>query len=115
MRKIIYIIVLSFLYIAPTFSQIQIYGEQIRGENKNAELKCESILISKMMKIVKIEGENEGFWIENQDGVLQSFYINEDGTYFPDFTGYELKPGKYTVYPNLLSNKDTATIKIYLE
>lgn len=115
--KIKFLIFISFIvfHISTSYSQVQFYGEQIRGANKNAELICEAILITGEMKIVKIEGDNEGFWIESQSGVLQSFYLDESGKYYPEAIGYILKPGKYTVYPNLSEGKNKATVKIFLE
>jgi len=112
-----YILTLSFIFIffLNSFSQVQLFGEQIRGANKNAELKSEAVLITHDVKIVKIEGDNAGFWIESQAGVLQSFYIDDSGKYYPEAIGYVLKSGKYTVYPNLSEGKDKSAVRIYLE
>jgi len=115
MKRLFLILLILSFYITNTFSQVKLYGEQIRGADKNAELVCESVLISSEMKIVKVEGDNNGFWIENQNGVLQSFYLDDSGTYFPEAIGFVLKPGKYSVYPNLSSGKSKATVKLYLE
>ena len=58
------------------------------------------------VKISKIEGENDGFWITGQQGTLQSFYKDTGaGGFMPNAVGYTLAPGKYWVYPNL---KDAA-------
>jgi hypothetical protein len=110
-----FLLLVIFFSLSNSYSQIQLYGEQIRGADKNAELISEPVLVTQEMKIVKIEGENNGFWIESLSGVLQSFYLDEPGVFFPNAIGYVLKPGKYSVYPNLSSGKDKATVKIYLE
>lgn len=115
MKKLFLIFFLFFLFISSSYSQVQLYGEQLRGAGKNAELISEAVLLTSEMKIVKVEGENEGFWIESQTGVVQSFYLDESGTFFPEAIGYVLKPGKYTVYPNLSSGINKATVRIYLE
>ncbi len=114
MKKIILFLIFLSPFAYMTKAQTTLYGEQVRGANQNAQLVCEPIILTKTMKIIGIEGENSGFWLEGQNGVLQSFYKDED-KYLPEAIGYSLVPGKYWVYPNLLDNKDSGTVKLILE
>jgi len=114
MKKIILTLFLLLPLFYTSYSQTTLYGEQIRGANKNAQLVCEPIILTQTMKITKTEGENSGFWLEGQNGVIQSFY-KDGNNFFPEAIGYQLVPGKYWVYPNLVEGKEKATIKLFLE
>lgn len=94
--------------------QIVLYGEQIRGNVENAVLKSEPVILTKSAKIINIEGENDGFWINSEMGLVQAFY-RKDNKFEPKTQGFVLHPGKYWVYPNLKSNQNKATIKIIVQ
>ena len=96
------------------FGQIELSGDQKRGEYNNAELNCEPIVITKTVEIIAVEGTNNGFWIEDKNGIVVSFFI-EDRKFKPKAIGYTLEPGKYWAYPNLTEGKNEATIKLKLQ
>jgi len=114
MKKLIIILLLWFSIIYSSYSQTILYGEQVRGANKNAELVCEPIVLTATMKIATVEGDNAGFWLEGQNGAIQSFY-KDNNRFFPEAIGYQLVPGKYWVYPNLEEDKEKSTVKLILE
>jgi len=95
------------------YAQIEFYGEQTRGTNKNAELSCKALIITEQVEIISIEGDNAGFWIENKSATVQSFFKDGDN-FFPEAKGYILEPGKYWIYPNLKDNQTKATVKVIL-
>lgn len=107
------IIVLSLVMFTALFAGAQtvtISGTQIKGSaGKNAELKCNPVKITKTMKIIKVEGNCNGFWIQKGGVVTNRFYDNKKPV------GTALKPGTYYVYPNLKSGSNSANVKITLQ
>ena len=114
MKKIYLILCLLLFYILNTNAQIRIYGEQKRGEDNNAELICEPVVLINKAEILKAEGDNNGFWIEDKNGIICSFFL-ENKEYEPPVIGYKLLPGKYWIYPNLKKNTDKANITLILK
>jgi len=112
-KRILTLFALIMLANLGAFAQIEFYGEQTRGTDKNAELTCKALIITEQVEITKIEGDNAGFWIENKSATVQSFFKDE-GEFFPEAIGYILEPGKYWIYPNLKDEQKKATIKITL-
>lgn len=92
--------------------QVVLEGEQIANHGQNAQLKCDPVVLTKDLKINKIEGFNKGFWIEKEGaGAIHKFWDLND----PKAIGTVLKPGKYWVYPNLEDNKTHAKVTLRLE
>ena len=94
--------------------QNYLYGEQSRGSENNGELTCQPVVITTTVEIYKVEGDNNGFWIENKNGIVKSFFL-KDEKYAPPVVSIKLEPGKYWIYPNLKIGKKKATIKIYFK
>lgn len=105
---------LAFMASFQARGQTQLYGEQTRGEGKNAELTCEPLIVTETVKITNVEGDNSGFWIEDKNSTIQSFF-KEEAEFFPEAVGFVLQPGKYWVYPNLKDKQEKATVTITLE
>lgn len=111
----LFIVPITISFVDSLQAQITLSGNQIRGNKSNAELKSEPIILTQKAKIVKIEGNNDGFWISGQNGAIQSFYPDyKNKSFNPKAIGYVLKQGKYWVYPNLKRNQEVATVKITL-
>lgn len=108
--KYLIILSLGILININLFSQeVTISGEQIKATSKtHTQLISNTIKIKTSMKIVKVEGNCTAFWIQKTNITIHKFNKLEK------CIGIILKPGKYTIYPELKSGQDTATIKITL-
>jgi len=71
-------------------------------------LSSENLLIEKNVKISKITGAGQGFWIEKNGVKIKDFAINSEAM------GYVLTPGTYTAYPNH-NNKSSKRICVNIE
>jgi hypothetical protein len=111
MKKVVAL--LSLFIFFGMFAQAQtvtIEGTQTKGTaGKNADLKCQPVKITKSMKIIKVEGDCAGFWIQNGSVTTHKFWDMKKPI------GTILKPGNYYVYPNLKQGQTKAHIKITLQ
>jgi len=114
MKKIVVLlfVLAGALCIQETQAQVVLEGEQIARHGQNAELKCNPVVLTKDMKITKIDGFNKGFWIEKEgSGAIHKFWDLND----PKAKNTVLKAGKYWVYPNLQQGKSTAKVTLTLQ
>ncbi|MCK4912187.1 MAG: hypothetical protein KAS05_00525 [Candidatus Omnitrophica bacterium] len=107
----IFVLFLPTLVFAET---IILSGTQTKqGQFFSSKLESDPINIPRAGKIVKIEGEHKGFWINKKND-----YRVEKTYRFPDYSkakGETLSPGTYTVYPNLPREESKARVKVYIE
>ncbi len=86
----------------------------VAGVHTKTNYQSESQLTSKPLKlektarIVKIAGDNNGFWIQEGTQIVKKFSKSND----PSGIGYVIKPGVYTVYPILNSVQNKADITL---
>lgn len=108
--KYLIIISLSILINTNLFSQeITISGEQIKATpDKETQLISNTIKIKTSMKIDRVEGNCTAFWIQKTNITIHKFNKLEK------CIGIILKPGKYTIYPELKAGQQKAKIKIVL-
>lgn len=116
MNKKIVLFFISVLFLSRlVFAEtIVISGTQTKqGQFFSSKLESDPINIPRTGKIVKIEGEHKGFWINKKND-----YRVEKTYRFPDYSkakGETLSPGTYTVYPNLPRGESKARVKVYIE
>jgi len=91
--------------------RITVSGSQERIPNSNAELRCDGIRITRTMEIDSISGYHNGFWITKSGRIEKAYWTLRHSD---SCIGYELKPGFYHVYPNVILPSDTATITLWL-
>ena len=113
--KIALVFVSSCLLLSAISAQtVIISGTQTKqGQFFSSKLESDPTNIPRTGKIVKIEGEHKGFWINKNNA-----YRVEKTYRFPDYSkakGETLSPGTYTVYPNLPRGESKARVKVYIE
>lgn len=88
---------------------IELVGEQIKKiEDSIPILLCTPVKITKSMKITKVTGNCNEFWIQKDSETIHRF-IN-----FIDPIGMILAPGIYYAYPKLKNETKKADIKVTL-
>jgi hypothetical protein len=92
-------------------SRITIDGYQERVPGANAELRCDGVRLSRTMQIDSISGYHNGFWISKSGRIEKAYWTLRHSD---SCIGYELKPGFYHVYPNIVLPADTAHITLWL-
>ncbi|PLX13909.1 MAG: hypothetical protein C0598_02570 [Marinilabiliales bacterium] len=89
---------------------ITVTGEQTKSKvDTNTSLVCKTLKLSKSLKIIKAEGNCDGFWIQKGNITIHNFKKMERSI------GTVLKPGSYTVYPELKPRHNKASITITLK
>jgi len=109
--KYLIILTLSVLVNLNLSSQeVSISGEQIKsGPEYKTQLISETIKLEISMVISKVEGNCNAFWIQKTNITIHKFNKLEK------CIGTILKPGKYTIYPELKTGQKKAEIKIILK
>ena len=111
--KIFIIFIIGFC--ATTFGQTVILsGTQVRQANKGVSLQSNEVILTQNYKIIKVETNANGFWIQSNNRIIATF-TKDKGKFSPNPIGYILTKGKYKAFPNLNENQKKAYIKIYLE
>jgi hypothetical protein len=90
-------------------NELVIKGTQIKGNaGRNAEIISKTVKLTTPAKITKIEGAPEGLCIESpaEQPLCGST---------ADLIGRTLKPGSYTTYPNIPTNKERQSVTIHLK
>jgi hypothetical protein len=111
MRKIVFLLVFVGAINTLVFAQkkIIVTAEQVRLKNKNVELIGKPVILTHTYEIERIEGDTNGFWIENSKGnIIKSFSKSNQAV------GFRLGHGLYKFYPNLLPGHTKAYIKVIL-
>ena len=93
-------------------TRITVDGYQERIPNANAELRCDGVRITRTMQIDSISGYHNGFWITKNGRIEKAYWTLRMSD---SCIGYELKPGFYHVYPNVVLPSDTAKITLWLQ
>lgn len=89
---------------------ITIKGEQTKSlADTNTSLICKTLKLTHSVKIIKAEGNCDGYWIQKGNITIHNFKKPERSI------GTVLKPGSYTVYPELKPRQNKASIKLTLE
>ena len=92
--------------------RVALDGYQERFPGANAELRCEGIRITRPMLIDSISGYHNGFWITKGNSIEKAYWTLRLAD---SCIGYELKPGFYRVFPNIVLPSDTASITLWLK
>jgi len=89
-------------------------GIQTKGGHFfSSKLESDPINLPRTGKIIKIEGQHKGFWInKKKDYRVERTYRYSKSSEAKNKT---LKPGTYTVYPNLPKGASEARVKVYVE
>lgn len=84
-------------------------GEQIKSKtDKKTQLVCEELKLDSSYVISKVEGNCASFWIQKGNITIHKFNKLEK------CIGVVLKPGKYSVYPDLKVKQNKSKIKLTL-
>ena len=96
-----------------TFAQtITLAGTQTKPKtDEKASFHSNEIRLNRTAKIIRVAGENEGFWIQKGNEIVKKFKQRND----PAAVGSILKPGTYSVYPILGKNQKKATISLTIK
>ncbi len=110
MRKVAGIITGSVLILSATWCfALELKGTQIKGvPGRDAQIISTPVKLVKPMKIDRIEGGRDGLCIQSPAEVP----LCGDPSELKDRI---LKPGSYTVYPNIPTGKDRASVTVYLK
>lgn len=111
MKRLMAIILVLIPLAAMAQKRITVSGYQERIPNSNAELRCDGVRISRTMEIDSISGYHNGFWITKSGRIEKAYWTLRHSD---SCIGYELKPGFYYVYPNVILPSDTARITLWL-
>lgn len=111
MKRLMAIILVLIPLTAMAQKRITVSGYQERIPNSNAELRCDGVRISRTMEIDSISGYHNGFWITKSGRIEKAYWTLRHSD---SCIGYELKPGFYYVYPNVILPSDTARITLWL-
>ena len=113
--KALIAISLAALFLLPSTAKAQrritVDGYQDRHPNANAELRCDGVRLSRTMQIDSISGYHNGFWITKNGRIEKAYWTLRMSD---SCIGYELTPGFYYVYPNVVLPADTAKITLWL-
>ena len=110
MKVFISILSILVLFIFQQNNEIFFSGEQIKLKaDTNNQLICKSLKIEKAVKVIKVEGDCNGYWIQKDNITVHKFSKPEKSI------GLVLKPGKYTVYPELKPKQKKAKITLTLK
>ena len=112
MKRLMAIILFLIPLAAMAQKRITVSGYQERIPNSNAELRCDGVRISRTMEIDSISGYHNGFWITKSGRIEKAYWTLRQAT--DSSIGYQLTPGFYYVYPNVILPSDTATITLWL-
>lgn len=89
--------------------QWQLQGHQERGGGgRDATLRCDGIKLEATVTITRVDCSSAGFWITDGQGDVRRYNNPQDAV------GMTLGPGTYWAYPNLLPDKRTATVTLFL-
>jgi hypothetical protein len=89
---------------------IVLKGEQvIKPDIDKPLLICNPVKITKSMKITKVEGNCDGFWIEKNSETIHKF------TNHTDPIDTIITPGVYYVYPILKGKMKTSDVSVTLK
>lgn len=93
--------------------QQTITGYQTKGDPvHNAELESKPVSIKKRMAIKSVSGNNDGFWIHDNNGnTVYEFWKPNDTSAI----GRILEPNTYCAYPALAPGNNEASIIIKLQ
>lgn len=87
----------------------QLQGHQERGEGgKDGTLRCNGIKLEGTASVTRVECSPAGFWITDGQGDVRRYNDPQDAV------GTAIGPGTYWVYPNLLPDRRTATVTLFL-
>lgn len=86
--------------------KMQVTGKQIKTEDNEIRLKCNSINLRHDASIKEIRGGSAGFWISGKYGKIKEFRNTSEAV------GFALSPGIYWVYPHLEQNSDEASVTV---
>jgi hypothetical protein len=87
----------------------ELKGTQIKGTpGHDAQIKSTPVKLTKAAKVDRIEGGKEGLCIQSPS---EAPLCGEPSK----LIGKTLKPGSYTVYPNIPNNKDQASVTVFLK
>ncbi|MCX6161726.1 MAG: hypothetical protein NTV87_10410 [Ignavibacteriae bacterium] len=93
---------------------VTLSGTQIKKAGANSELKSNIVTLTVNHKIISQSGTHDGFWIaRNEDAKIYAFYFIS-GVLSPNPINFVLKPGSYTVYPNIKTGKTDASVTLKL-
>ncbi|MCR5453679.1 MAG: hypothetical protein K6F33_01660 [Bacteroidales bacterium] len=112
MKRLVAIAIFLMPFTVCAQQRITIDGYQERMPNANAELRCNGIRISRTMQIDSISGYHNGFWIVKGNRIEKAYWTLRHAD---SSIGYQLKPGFYYVYPNIILPSDTAHITLWLK
>lgn len=108
-----YLIITVFIFAITILQEpeiITIKGEQTKSvADTNTSLVCKTLKLSHSVKITKAEGNCNGFWIQKGNITIHNFKRAERSI------GTVLKPGSYTVYPELKPRQYKASITLTLK
>ncbi len=110
MRTVAGILTGSVLIVSATCCYaMELKGTQIKGiPGRDAQIISTPVKIVKPMKVDRIEGGKEGLCIQSPAEVPLCGDPSE-------LKGKTLKPGSYTIYPNIPTGKDRASVIVYLK
>ncbi len=113
MKKIFVIlgIACSFLILANAASAQTMSGRQVcTGDNK-IKSKSRGVKIDKVVRIVRVRGNNAGFWIRKGNNIIRKYWKPNDASVI----GLELQPGMYYVYPNIPKDESSGDVVLRYE
>lgn len=110
MKRIVTMMMSAVLVSGATWATaLELRGTQIKGTaGRDAQIKSQSVKLTKPAKIIKIEGAPEGLCIQSPAEEPLCGSVKE-------LVGKILKPGSYTTYPNIPNNKDQQSVTVYLQ
>ena len=111
--KILLILIVGFIFSLKA-QEVVISGIQSKGNNDNLLIQSNEVILTKKYKIIKVETNANGFWIERDGKILQSF-LKKNNKFSPQPLGIILEPGKYKAFPNLDEKQKSSYIKLYLK
>lgn len=111
MKRLLAIILFLIPLAAMAQKRITVSGYQERIPNSNAELRCDGVRITRTMEIDSISGYHNGFWITKSGRIEKAYWTLRHSD---SCIGYQLTPGFYYVYPNVILPSDTAEVTLWL-
>ena len=103
----LFLVVLVGLLGSIAWAQVNLSGQQIRGQGSNGKLVCGGINLPQGGVIVGVQCSGDGFWLEGPGGVKQFRTGNQA-------VNTQLAPGNYKAFPNLKPQQNEAGVSVQI-
>ncbi|MBI2263547.1 MAG: hypothetical protein HYU64_00005 [Armatimonadetes bacterium] len=93
-------------FVTSARADVTLSGTQVRGEGRDAQLRCSGVKLPKGGVIVAASDSGAGFWLEGSGGEVIRFASSRQAR------GVSLRNGTWYAYPNLPPRANSASVSV---